>query len=273
MICPISARRRRSKLVDDIVDLLCRDFGYTRAAGRRRARAMAHSPEMPADDWQQLVDDILAGNELHANTRDLAAKMVRAGTDGGAIVNFLRGLMNSSAAPRDQRWQDRYDNLPRQVDSMQAKIEREQAAAAAAAPTPGSAAPAAPPPPPPPPPPSPGIGPAPSAAPGPASSSPIEDTLQSVRAMADLPSRTPVYAMLGTVAANLLPGDPIWLGLIAPPSSAKTELLNAISGLPFVVSISTLTLAGLLSGTPRRQRTPAPRAGCCDRSAIPACSA
>ena len=44
-----------------------------------------------------------------------------------------------------------------------------------------------------------------------------------------LKDRTPIYAMLGAIAANLLPGDPVWLGLIAPPSSAKTELLNAIS--------------------------------------------
>jgi hypothetical protein len=34
-----------------------------------------------------------------------------------------------SAAPRDERWQQRYDNLPRQVDSIQEKIAREQAAA------------------------------------------------------------------------------------------------------------------------------------------------
>jgi hypothetical protein len=84
---------------------------------------------------------------------------------------------------------------------------------------------------------------------------PIEDALQTFERWLILPSRTPVYAMLGTVAANLLPGDPVWLGLVAPPSSAKTELLNSISGLPFVVSISTLTLASLLSGTPKRQQT------------------
>jgi hypothetical protein len=76
-----------------------------------------------------------------------------------------------------------------------------------------------------------------------------------------LPSRTPVYAMLGAVAANLLPGDPCWLGLVAPPSSAKTELLNALTGLPFAVSASTLTLAGLLSGTPRRQRAQGAKGG------------
>jgi hypothetical protein len=122
------------QLVEDIVELLCRDFGYTRARKRRPRKGNGAQVGDPAVDWQQLVDDILAGNELHANTRDLAAKMVRAGTDGGAIVNFLRGLLNSSAAPHDERWQQRYDNLPRQVDTIQAKIEEESRAAAAPAP-------------------------------------------------------------------------------------------------------------------------------------------
>lgn len=239
------------QLVDDIVELLCRDFGYTRAAARSARKGNSAQAGDPAKDWQQLVDDIRAGHELHANTRDLAAKMVRSGMDGGAIVNFLRGLMNSSAAPRDQRWQDRFDDLPRQVDSMRAKMEREQAAATA---TPVMGAP-----PPSPPPSPPSMGPSPSAAPGP--SSPIEDTLQTFERWLYLSNRRPLYAMLGTVAANLLPGDPVWLGLVAPPSSAKTELLNALTGLPFVVSASTLTLASLLSGTPRRQQAQGAKGG------------
>ena len=194
--------------------------------------------------------------------------MVRSGMDGGAIVNFLRGLMNSSAAPRDERWQDRYDNLPRQVDSIAGEDRARAGGRAHAAPTPALGA-GAPPPPPPPPPPSPGIGPAPSAAPGPAPSSPIEDTLQTFERWLILPSRTPVYAMLGTVAANLLPGDPVWLGLVAPPSSAKTELINALTGLPFVVSASTLTLAGCCRARRGDSRRRAPKADCCGRSANP----
>jgi hypothetical protein len=58
--------------------------------------------------------------------------------------------------------------------------------------------------------------------------------------------------MCGAVAADLLPGDPVWLGLIGPPSSAKTELLNALGQLDFVQSEGTITVAGLLSGTPKR---------------------
>jgi hypothetical protein len=255
---PDISQAEAQQLVDDIVELLCRDFSYTRASGPPARKGNGAQSTEPAEDWQQLVDAIRAGNELHANTRDLAAKLVRSGMDGGAIVNFLRGLMNSSTAPRDARWQNRYDNLPRQVESIQAKLARQRASTAATVPTPASAGGA---PPPPPPPPSPGIGPAPSAAPGPGPSSQIENTLQVFEHWLILPSRIPVYAMLGTVAANLLLGEPVWLGLIAPPSSAKTELINALAGLPFIVSSSTLSPAGLLSGTPRRQQAHGAKGG------------
>jgi len=242
------------QLVDDIIELLCRDFGYSRAAGRT-ARKGNGAQGAPAKDWQHLIDAILGGNELHASTRDLAAKMARAGTDGGAVVNFLRGLMDSSAAPRDQRWQDRYDSLPRQVDTIQTKIEQEQAAAAANAQAPGTGSGA----PPPPPPLSPGTGPA----PGPASTpgSPIEDTLKIFREWLLLDNDIPVLAMLGTIAANMLPGDAIWLGIIAPPSSAKTEMLITLVNIPHTEMVGTLSVAGLLSGTPRRQVTAGAKGG------------
>jgi Bifunctional DNA primase/polymerase, N-terminal len=282
-------------LVDDIVSLLCRDFGYTRPQNRARRGAngvatFAGGPE----GWQELYNNILAGTDLHASTRDLAAKLVRGGTDGGVVVNVLRGLMDSSAAPRDERWQDRYDNIPRQVSSIENKIQREreaaEAAAAAAAtvasgaaagtasasapgasapgpspgPSPAATAPGtgtgAPPPPPPQQPP-PSVGPSPSAAPGPMPVSLLDDTLDVFEKWLSLSSRTPVYALLGTVAANLLEGDPVWLGIVAPPSSAKTELINSLTGLPFAVSASTLTVASLLSGTPARQQAQGAKGG------------
>jgi hypothetical protein len=81
----------------------------------------------------------------------------------------------------------------------------------------------------------------------------LDETLAVFERWLILPDRTPVYAVLGTIAANLLPGDPVWLGLIAPPSSAKTEILNSISTLPYVRQAATLTPAGLLSGTPKKQ--------------------
>jgi hypothetical protein len=48
-------------------------------------------------------------------------------------------------------------------------------------------------------------------------------------------------------------GDPVWLGLVAPPSSSKTEILNSISTLPYVYQAATVTPAALPSGFPRKQ--------------------
>jgi hypothetical protein len=42
--------------------------------------------------------------------------MVCAGMEPGAVVNFLRGLMEQSAAPHDQRWRERVSDIPRLVD-------------------------------------------------------------------------------------------------------------------------------------------------------------
>jgi hypothetical protein len=89
----------------------------------------------------------------------------------------------------------------------------------------------------------------------------IDETLNVINKWLALPSLTPVYAVLGTVAANLLPGDPVWLGVIGPPSSAKTEILNSISLLPNVVQAATLTPVGLLSGTPKKQREQGTKGG------------
>jgi hypothetical protein len=72
---------------------------------------------------------------------------------------------------------------------------------------------------------------------------------------------TPLLALLGTIAANFLPGDPVWLGILAPGSSAKTELLNSVSHLQYVHKAGPITLAGLLSGTPKRQRDKTARGG------------
>jgi hypothetical protein len=92
-------------------------------------------------------------------------------------------------------------------------------------------------------------------------SSAINETLDVFDRWLIMPDPTPIYATLGTVAANLLPGDPVWLGIIGPPSSAKTELLNSVSKLPNVHQVATLTPAGLLSGTAKGKRDPKARGG------------
>jgi Bifunctional DNA primase/polymerase, N-terminal len=212
-------------LVDEIVERLEHEHGYSRAATRpqRKNNGGGTTADVSggAEDWQFHFDNIHAGRELHDNIVRLAAKMIKAGMKAGAAVNQLRALMMSSTAAHDARWQERYDDIPRAVDSAEAKYVE----------TPNQ--------------------PAGAVASGPACS--LEETLQVFEKWLILPDRTPVYAVLGTVAANLLPGDPVWLGLIAPPSSAKTEILNSLSALPYVAIAEVLTPAALLSGTPKKQ--------------------
>jgi hypothetical protein len=76
-----------------------------------------------------------------------------------------------------------------------------------------------------------------------------------------LKDATPLLALLGTVAANYLPGDPVWFGIVAPGSSAKTEMLNSVYGLPNIHKSGPMTLPALLSGTPKRQRDKTARGG------------
>jgi len=225
------------QLVDDVVELLVRDFGYTRAPERRKRPKQQHKGNYAghedaaagAADWQCLFDSIREGRDLHNSLRDLAAKQIASGTSAGAAVNQLRALMECSTAPHDERWQDRYDDIPRAVDSAVEKYGTKPEAADPAEPAAAEVKSSA-------------------------STSTVEDALNVFRRWLLLKDYTPVLAVLGTVAANYLEGDPVWLGLIGPPSSAKTEILNALSKLPHVVQAATVTPAGLLSGTPKKQR-------------------
>jgi hypothetical protein len=76
-----------------------------------------------------------------------------------------------------------------------------------------------------------------------------------------LPDETPLLALLGTVAANLLPGDPVWLMLVAPPGSGKTELLESLRAVTGVRAAATLTEAALLSGTPKKEHAKGAKGG------------
>jgi hypothetical protein len=87
----------------------------------------------------------------------------------------------------------------------------------------------------------------------------IDDLITIFRAHLYLPDPSPVQVVLGTVVANLLPGDPVWLLLVGPPSAGKTELLAPLSTLDYVHEVSTFTEAGLLSGS--RSRRPGATGG------------
>lgn len=57
-----------------------------------------------------------------------------------------------------------------------------------------------------------------------------------------------IKVMFGVVFANRLEGDPVWLFMVGPPGSAKSELLMSLSEAAEIISKSTLTSASLISG-------------------------
>lgn len=70
-----------------------------------------------------------------------------------------------------------------------------------------------------------------------------------------LPDPGTLLMVLAALAANRLSGDPVWLLLVGPPGSGKTELLSGLAGLPGVHQAATLTEPALLSGSPKRERS------------------
>jgi hypothetical protein len=76
-----------------------------------------------------------------------------------------------------------------------------------------------------------------------------------------LPDLGALYATLGAVAANWMRGDPIWLLLVGPPSSGKTELVGALAKLPHTRFAALLTEAALLSGTSTKERAKGAKGG------------
>lgn len=80
----------------------------------------------------ELVAAVLAGTELHDATRNLAFRMVDDGTAPAKVVEWLRGIMLSSAARTSEpsRWQERFDDIPRLVRDAEAKLSAKTEVAA-----------------------------------------------------------------------------------------------------------------------------------------------
>jgi RecA-family ATPase len=85
--------------------------------GQHHADDGDHEPA----DWAELTANILAGKDLHLSTLRLAASYIGSGMKPEHALRQLRALMLASAAPHDERWQARFDDLARLVKDGQDK--------------------------------------------------------------------------------------------------------------------------------------------------------
>lgn len=77
----------------------------------------------PSERHAELIRRILQGDVFHDSLRDLAASFCASGMHTGAVVNHLKALMQASNAPHDQRWNERYKQIPQLVRTAQSKFK------------------------------------------------------------------------------------------------------------------------------------------------------
>jgi hypothetical protein len=77
------------------------------------------------EDWHVSVAKITSGESFHGPLVSLSAKLVASGMNDGASVNLLRGFMAATRAAKDERWQARYDDIPRAVRTAREKYGQE----------------------------------------------------------------------------------------------------------------------------------------------------
>lgn len=76
----------------------------------------------------------------------------------------------------------------------------------------------------------------------------LDELLAAFRAEIHLPSLVGPLAVLAAAAVNLrLPGQPIWLMLVGPPSGGKSRLIRSLEEVPRAHAESTFTRAALLT--------------------------
>jgi Bifunctional DNA primase/polymerase, N-terminal len=213
---PYIRKQEAHELVDALVEMLSREHGYQRANERPRK---SNGNASGAPDWQYLLDNIREGRELHDSLRDLAAKLVASGMSAGAAVNHLRALMEGLSAPHDERWRERYDDIPRLVESAVKMRDKSTAVTPAAR-----------------------------------SLLTVHKVFQEW--LGEKYDTMVLDAVLATAAAEQLPGDPAWLMIISGPGNAKTETAQSVSTISGAHIVSTIASEGaLLSATPRKGRS------------------
>jgi AAA domain/Bifunctional DNA primase/polymerase, N-terminal len=126
----ISAEVAR-QFVADATQLLITEHGFKLVKEKTTGNGPDLESASPPADWDELIGNILAGAGLHDSQRDLAASCVAKGYKDVDTANLLRALMRKSAAARDDRWLDRYNDIGELVRSARAKYGEEQGSSAA----------------------------------------------------------------------------------------------------------------------------------------------
>jgi hypothetical protein len=116
-------------LVQDVVELLVMEHGYAIATARPGKPDSydkgddEYSFVEGSDDWAFLIGQITSSADFHASILSLSAKLISARVERGAVINLLRGvMMQVPVQQRDDRFYDRFNDIPRLTDDAVRKF-------------------------------------------------------------------------------------------------------------------------------------------------------
>lgn len=100
------------------------DLDSVRNASAQAASGTYIMPEggSQADKLQMAVTAVMQG-QFHEPLNLIAASMIRTGAHPAAVTNLMRGLMQAYPGPHDDRWEQRFNDIPRSVRTAEEKFK------------------------------------------------------------------------------------------------------------------------------------------------------
>jgi Bifunctional DNA primase/polymerase, N-terminal len=105
---------------NELAELLTGQFGYrstSPAASPTRTITNGRVGANGEERWRELMDNIRHGRDLHGSINSVAAGLIKSGMHRGAAVHLLQALVELSDASHGERWESRYRDVPRSIDT------------------------------------------------------------------------------------------------------------------------------------------------------------
>ncbi len=115
--------------LDDACSAVGMDLDSVRNAAAASApgpSGMQLGPATPQDEKLQKATRMVMEGHFHEPLNIISSSMVASGAHPAAITNLLRGLMEAYPGLKDQRWMDRYNDIPRCVRGAEEKYSKPQ---------------------------------------------------------------------------------------------------------------------------------------------------
>ena len=122
---PYAREAEARAFLNEASQLLIDNFGFVHKGGSKKkaTNGTANDTEhRHRANWGELFSNLFAGEHLHDSILELAASFIGIGMSEAAAVERLQSLMDASKAPKDERWRERCDDIPRAVRSAKEKF-------------------------------------------------------------------------------------------------------------------------------------------------------